>query len=180
MVESKNMTFGELEKEVEILKLNFPLTPAWNVLKSNLLVPESISKLISCGWTFGYIVSSDPPGFANPETKKIKIAGELKNPYLRDKILLHEIVHAIHHPQLSDGWMTPEESARRNNIIVEWVSRKARANPDLLRTAVLGFGLTPEVYDSASYDAFEYHPDKRQLEFEFSQEYRNIRIPLMD
>lgn len=55
-----------------------------------------------------------------------------------------------------------------NGLLIEWHSRKLRADPALLRAAVQKFGLKPEVYDKSSAIAFEYPPE--QLVFPFTAE----------
>lgn len=76
-------------------------------------------------------------------------------PYERDVTLFHELAHARHPFSLNDNrWLKYEERQQRE-IVAEWLGRKARANPELLRHTIVSFGLEPRVYDLASYYAFQ-------------------------
>ena len=56
---------------------------------------------------------------------------------------------------LDDGEGERNEGRRlRNSARTEWLARRARADPEILRDVVTMFSLQPLVYDHASYDAF--------------------------
>ncbi len=82
----------------------------------------------------------------------------------RDLVLFHELMHAWYGRSLDDSVMAP--AAAVCSLIAEWLGRKYRADPLLLRKAILNFGLVPEIYDQASYLAFYSKPDG-QLELPF-------------
>lgn len=75
--------------------------------------------------------------------------------YQRDKVVCHELTHllleAIHFEEFDVGdtgdSIVPE-------ILIEYISRRFRANPVFLRKAILTFGLKPQIYDRTSLEAF--------------------------
>ena len=143
-----------------------------DMIRNNPITTSSLEKLKEEKWRvipIHYPLGSKVQGLCSPIDKMILINSNLWG-YDRDKTLFHELVHAHYHPELAD---VPHRTFdyRENNAIVEWLARRYRAMPELLFTAVLGFGLEPEKYDFPSYQAF--HPAhlndlKRQLSFPFS------------
>lgn len=88
----------------------------------------------------------------------------------RDFTLFHELVHAWYGPDFSENsWDNPCQSPTQKNAVVEYTARQLRADPNLLRKAVLGFKLTPFIYDRSSYLAF-HRRQENQLEFPFVRE----------
>ena len=86
--------------------------------------------------------------------------------YERDKALCHEIVHAWYgreHKLLCFPDVRSGELFDLNNAIVEWLGRKIRSNPSILRQAVSKFGLKYYVYDLSSYLAFKKKDENGKL-----------------
>ena len=106
----------------------------------------------------------------------IHLADYLK-PHQRDITLFHELAH-LRHPILlssrTDTRMTPFGEYGRE-IIVEYLGRKARADPELLRHTVVSFELEPKIYDKASYVAFTGIKGQQCLSF-MSEEYATIQL----
>ena len=75
--------------------------------------------------------------------------------YQRDKTLMHEIIHAVRMKNRSYRFPSLErEISTAEHIVLEWQARLYRTDPELLRKAVLDFGLEPDIYDFVSYQAF--------------------------
>ncbi len=82
---------------------------------------------------------------------------EDSSPYERDTTLFHELAHLHYSPpdNLATIFVSRDNlSYKQMEASIEWIGRKVRADPTLLRHAVLAFGLEPYVYDQASYQAF--------------------------
>jgi len=134
----------------------------WKKIESHPLTPASIQQLIKDGWRLYYATPGSHYGGAQFKSKSLFVDISI-DPYERDKILLHEFVH-IHYGKnlLNDSLQIDghyNKLRHENRVIVEWLARQYRADPQLLRAAVLCFGLEPKVYDKASLEAFpEYGP----------------------
>ncbi|MBI2148391.1 hypothetical protein HYU23_01825 [Candidatus Woesearchaeota archaeon] len=136
-------------KEVGILTL----------IEDNEKAVSWINSLVDQGWAVvEKPIQSD--GFQLTNIKRIYINSELRD-YNRDITLLHEIVSTFYGDKIKD------------EIVVEWIARRIRADPKILRQAIRGFGLEERVHDKASYQAFNpYTCDlDRQLEFDFARGY---------
>lgn len=137
-----------------------------------------IDGLIHKGWRVEYEQDHFFAGSISlpPETK-ITLRDNL-TPYGRDKTLFHELAH-LRHPVLLSSRSGPLKTPfGKDDIetIVEWLGRKVRADPELLRYAIVSFGLQPQVYDQASYAAFRLV--KEQLSFPFAEDNYLERFPL--
>jgi hypothetical protein len=138
---------------------------------------RDISRLVEEGWELKFY--DDESGSCMLEQKEIYLFRK-SNGFHRDRVLSHEIVHAIFQ-ELKDSW--GQIYAQENRIICEYIGRKIRANVDLLRCMISTFGLEPQIYDNTSYLAFaEITTDlEKQLCFPFAQEYWNkLKIVRME
>lgn len=141
----------------------------WDQLFENSITAYFIDKLKSENWGVCYEKDHYFLGSIRLPKKIITLRAEL-TPCQRDLTLFHELAHLTHpflrNPTPLNGGPFGEESIE---AIVEWFARKARANPKLLKHAVLSFGLEPYVYDQASYRAF--NDLVPQLSFHFLDRY---------
>lgn len=164
-----------------------PTLPIWEALEKPIITSESINQLVRDAWKVrsidhraiykDYINSKGRPeetsgrdyqyastgsGGCLIEDKTILLGPvhnrfNLSQWYLRDLALAHEIVHALY-PETPDRQDYGFDFTRRQNfIVVEWTARQVRANPELLKAAVLGFGLQARIYDGVSLKAFYEH-----------------------
>lgn len=119
--------------------------------------PREIENLFSEGYVVEF---SELMSDGEVEGKIIRIDEKLRaDPYERDKTLFHELAHVLfpyfqHSKQHTDYREGP----------IEWIGRRLRADPVLLRLAVYGFGLDPFIYDKASYKAFFPDPVKNTIQ----------------
>ncbi|GEM_PF-2112921 len=151
----------------------------WQVLHQSKISTYFIDRLIGKRWKVrcDYDKSSHFFGGIDKDLPIIHLANHLA-PHQRDITLFHELAH-LRHPillsSLVDIRVTPFDKNERE-IIVEYLGRKARANPELLRYAVLSFGLEPHIYDQASYAAFGV---PEQLKFPFAADDPKEKLPLI-
>jgi len=115
---------------------------------------ESIDQMISEGWR---AVISDEMfakyGVCRFDHKEIRLRPELGG-YRRDETLFHEIIHAFYGKETADTKISGLPYWQENGKIVEWMSRKLRANPVLLKHVITAFKLKPQIYDKISYMVF--------------------------
>src|SRR3989344_2484545 len=139
----------------------------WQALHQCKISKYFIDRLVGKKWKVLYNSDTILVGSIHVTEPIIYLADHLK-PHQRDITLFHELAH-LRHPillsSLVDTRITPFEKNERE-IIVEYFGRKARADSELLRHAVLSFGLEQHVYDQASYAAFRLTPE--QLNFSFA------------
>ncbi|MBI4147030.1 hypothetical protein HY494_00065 [Candidatus Woesearchaeota archaeon] len=163
-------------KEIEhyISELQKKTSPAaWRVVNEIPISAYFIDRLIQKKWTVlcDYDKFSSICGSIDKNLPIIHLANHLA-PHQRDITLFHELAH-LRHPVLlsscTDARMTPFAKNERE-IIVEYLGRKARTDPELLRHAVVSFGLEPKIYDRASYVAFTGIKGQQCLPF-MSEEY---------
>ncbi len=123
---------------------------------------------LSIGFNGSYIPASEN------NRSHIFLNSRLKE-YARDISLFHELGHAWYDqsakfPFPDSALSQKEERHIRNGAIIEWLARQWRATPDLLRHAVHSFCLPEQIYDRASYEAFNLQEiEERQLTFSFYQ-----------
>ena len=176
VIQGYEATWNELDNYINSIK---SIDPHKNILKMAITCPidnSSIDALIAEGWNFEF---SDKwkLGGCNRYLKIIELTPSLTH-YSRDKVLFHEIVHAWYGDYLNDrfGFYADE-----NNAIVDWLARKSRANPKLLRHTIDSFGLERQIYDYPSCKAFADFDIDDQLEFPFAFScYDELRKTLMD
>lgn len=145
-------------------------------LRDNPITPKSVAGLVADG--FEVRLNNGIGGVASSKLKIIGVGmGNGLNGYQRDKNLFHEIVH-IHYGHIlddgcrdGDGCSVDGISQGERSAITEWMGRQCRAKPELLRSAVLGFGLEPRVYDRPSYESLFSNSSGRQLMFPFAEDY---------
>lgn len=134
---------------------------------------ETIDMLVSDGWRvqLNDFMEEDNGWCVFGNFKIIELSAQSKN-YLRDKIFFHELVHAWYKESLYDAFSYNMQTHRtQNNAIAEWLGRKLRATPDILRHGISRFGLDPHIYDKASCAAFSDVDIERQQVFSFVKEY---------
>ena len=146
----------------------------WGRIESHPLTPAAIQKLVSDGLGLRILSPESELWGAYLPPNRICLKTSLK-PYERDKTLFHELCHAMYRQELvglNDRLSAPPSLRQENEIIVEWLARQFRADPQLLREAINIFDLEPKVYDWASYQAFPgYRPfeiDERQFALPFA------------
>jgi len=130
---------------------------------------HTIKVLLDEKWickTDGFVWST-----CNQEKKLIDLDRELTSQgriydfYERDITLMHELNHAWYSRfRIYSGQKCLTDDASsfnefENRIINEIISRKNRADPWILKSAVESFGLEPQIYDLPSKMAFEKNPN---------------------
>ena len=150
--------------------------PIWRAIEEFPLSKDFIDGIVEEGWRVIY----EPDffflgGITHPPEKNIILKAELK-PYQRDRTLFHELAHLRHPLLLSYQTANDQKQKCEREVIVEWLGRKARADPGLLRHAVLSFGLDAYIYDKSSYQAFQGIKGQQCFSF-MREEYKDI---LMD
>jgi hypothetical protein len=157
------------------------------VIKKNPFNEYTIELLLKEGWT--YKADNSVWSTCNQDKKiinldkKIISEGKVYDFYDRDIILMHELNHAwyerfnvMSQSCLIDIGTIHEDE---NRLINELISRKNRANPWILKKAVEGFGLEPQIYDLASKMAFEHNP-KAKISNIANKNKDLLKIVLMD
>ena len=97
----------------------------WTLIEDNKLAENLISNIIDQGWAVvEKPLKSD--GFHLRSIKRIIINDKLGY-YDRDITLFHELVHIFYGDKVKD------------EIVVEWIARKIRAHPQILRQAIRKF-----------------------------------------
>jgi len=136
------------------------------LLKEKPITAQSIEGLARDGWKVIPEAFAWSSGAADAIAKKIWVSEPTA--YQRDKTLFHEIAHACYGEEIADSMtFIPERQIRQeNNAIAEWIGRQSRSQPRLLRHTLLAFDLKPEVYDWASYLAFEEYAQNPREYFE--------------
>lgn len=127
----------------------------FSLIREKPLTPDSIDEILRQGWKI--MLTGIPCRCASQcsyRTKTIYLDEGLE-PYERDKALFHEIAHAWYGLTATMDDENLGEYGTKNNALVEWACRLSRANPEILRRAVIGFNLTPRIYDRASSQAFQ-------------------------
>lgn len=135
----------------------------FNLIISNPFTKKSVDQLISIGWNLTTDLIYE--GSINPDNKTIYLREDLED-YRRDSTLFHELVHAWY-GECSYDIPIEDQHRRENAAITEWLARKLRAQPDLLKHVIKSFDLQPHVYDRISLEAFV---GKDQSTFSFMEE----------
>ena len=154
MITTELSSWKDIEEEILRLQKEQPKDELWGKVASEPISKEFIDDLVKKKWRVLYRPYNKNSGVCSFQQKKIVISRTYEHfPYRRDVILFHELAHARHGELLSSNH-EDREKRRQQEIIAEWLGRKARANPELLHHAVLSLGLQPQVYDQSSYRAF--------------------------
>lgn len=145
----------ELDNYVSALRLKDQNGMIWQEIKDNPISTTFIDGLRKERWKVRYDCIEDL-GSCDYENKIILLSSLFRFvfPFERDITLFHELAHT-RHPTLLNSVLHSPVPDPQQEVIAEWLGRKARAEPELLRHAILSFGLKPEVYDQASYRAFK-------------------------
>ena len=165
------MRWQELDAYVAKGKDLVPDLPIWKLIKSRPLDTLSLEQLVRSGWRIYWIPSLYNEGHCLYSNKEI-VMGSYPDAYERDKTLLHELTHA---------WYGDSSVGNRDMLYsiehaaVEWIARKCRNNPLLLRGAWSEFGLEPMIYDLASYKAAHPMAGDPNLPMTFPWEEARIR-----
>ncbi len=159
----------DLDKHIQELQLKTRNRKLWEDIKQSPLTPQSIDKLIAEKWKFKTVNIPDY-GICSIEAKFIQL-GTFNHGFVRDIYLLHELYHAWYGQQTNDGTFSESPYKHDNRLIGHWLARKWRTNPEILKSAVLSFGLPPRIYDASSYNAFSSEPNdfNLQLCFDFGK-----------
>ena len=133
----------------------------WEKIDARPFTCESLDQLLSIELNikfkklnnvYGYACSSDRDGI--PRKEGLLLIHNLLRPYNRDKTIFHELMHIWHgYPLDDDPGVRTSELAKKNTARVEWLSRQARADAELLRHTITKLEIQPWIYDKASYDA---------------------------
>ena len=136
------------------------------IINSNPFGDNTIELLLEEGWRVdtNYFINS-----CNPDKKKANIdgkiskEGEIYDYYRRDLILMHELNHAwfSRFELYNQGCLNDSASSHHefdNRLVNELYSRTIRNKPEVLKAAVEGFGLKPQIYDASSKEAFKDNP----------------------
>jgi hypothetical protein len=178
MTDAYERTYAEIGARVARIRETYPQWEIWGLISSRPITTNSIDSLILEGWAVGFSDNSS----CHYQEKNITLLIDLEqyeNSYQRDVTLFHEIAHAWYGDALDDRLLRGAR-CHDDRTIAEWLARQKRAEPELLRYAILSFGLAPQVYDRASYEAFAGQADlDLQLVFPFAQEYYERLKPLL-
>lgn len=131
-----------------------------NIVKSNPFSFRTIDLLVNEGWKVedGSWINS-----CNQEKKIMKLEKNLISKplfYERDITFMHELNHAYYGRFKILGRDCLDDSVNalhefESRLINEFISRNNRSNSPILQSAIESFGLKPQIYDLASYLAFE-------------------------
>ena len=151
------MSFPDLEDRILSHRRMPKNSDFWAVIDQNPLDTNAVRTLIGYGWIAEYrSLGSKDYGLCIVDSKVLAIDHLLrKNGLERDVTLAHEAIHAYFWEsgfELGDG--ENDKRSQRNYMAVEWLARKARSNPYILRALIEGFGFQPLVYDQVSRRAF--------------------------
>ncbi|MDP3728882.1 MAG: ImmA/IrrE family metallo-endopeptidase [bacterium] len=134
----------------------------WEKIDVRPFTCGSLDQLITLGLQVEFLKLEGAYGYARSQDKETiprKYANiqihNLLRPYNRDKTIFHELMHVWHGYSLDDGFDKKEHVQKINTIRVEWLSRQARADAELLRHTLTRLRIKPWIYDKASYDAFQ-------------------------
>ncbi|MEK6880437.1 MAG: hypothetical protein AABY22_12550 [Nanoarchaeota archaeon] len=141
-------------------------------LKINQLSKTSIDLMIELGWhikrppSFLKFSAKKSCGSCSPDIgflRRIMLHPILEH-YDRDKTLFHELSH-IHYDSVFKVFA--KNGLHNSEPVIEWLARKHRANPVLLKHAIHLFELEPHIYDLPSYLAFaeDYFISDRKINF---------------
>ncbi len=125
---------------------------------------ESFEELKERGIEIKFVSTKDYLGQVEifPNGSSIILMKEGIFGFERDVTIFHELMHVWYDPMLDDSPnLKNEQRCLSNEARTEWLARRARAQPELLRIVIEGFDLKPEVYDKASCLAFEYKFGKK-------------------
>lgn len=156
-------SYTRLSQAVRNLRLNDPHRPIWEMITSNPFSRESVDSMVSKGWKIWLI---DLEGFESmgggcwTELKCIILKHRLEG-FERDVTLFHELLHAHYGDELTDR-KTEGQKGEENFLIIEWIARQSRADPELLKYTINTFQLEPQIYDKVSCQAFA--PDWQSLD----------------
>lgn len=166
----KHSSYEDIKNKIEEKKKSYEniqdlTNDTFKIIKENPFNENTVSLLLEDGWVCNpdYCINN-----CIPEEKIIKLdkeltsQGEIYDFYERDLVLMHELNHAWYsrfkvYYQVCLG----DSNAIRefeNRLINEFISRTNRANPWILKKAVEGFGLEPQIYDVTSRMAFKENP----------------------
>jgi len=145
------LDWAELDAAVAKIRQETLYARDWSKIDDSF-TRGSIDILVQSGWKL-FVDFRGPGAFCSPVRKEIGLPKSLGG-FERDTALFHELVHAWFGDELNDAARRYFMRERQNNRITEWLARKLRAKPELLRHAVTTFGLEPVIYDSSSYLAF--------------------------
>ena len=173
--------FSDLEVLVEKLKLTGFKPELFDLFKLYPINKSFIDYFIASG---GKVEFQDYPmsGLLSGEALLLKNGEGRHNfkivlkknvePFKRDISLFHELVHAKH---ILAGIYVPSLDPEDENFesVVEYYARLYRADPKLLRHAVLAFGLEPAIYDKTSFEAHK-KDQEGQLLLDFTEKYTQI------
>lgn len=152
--------------------------PLLTTIKEKPFTRDSLDQLLREGWDLRFVVCVND-GYCIHYRKRIILDRDLCS-YQRDFTFFHELVHAWYGTAFSENsWDNPCQSPTLKNAVVEHTARQLRADPILLKKAVLKFKLTPFIYDRSSYLAF-HRRKKNQLEFPFVREIEENMKTMMD
>ncbi|MCH7850721.1 MAG: hypothetical protein IH845_03715 [Nanoarchaeota archaeon] len=184
-VQGHSLDWEDLDCRVNRLMEVHKRSKVWSMIDDNPFGSDSIDDICSAGWEIHYKEFRRTMGIVMPKLKSILFKNNL-NGYVRDVTLFHELVH-VHYGMRGDYLYDAGSefysgnglNVYENGQIVEWIARKSRANPEMLGYVIEKFGFEPQIYDRASFLAFNGLIDfEKQLSFPFqSEEYPND-IPL--
>lgn len=156
MLPGYRLPWHDLCARVRSLRRDVPSDPVWGLLEGRPFNEDAIERLAD--WK---VLREGEGARCYARLRLITLDPRFQG-YMRDEALFHELVHAHYWPELNDTPIDRSEWHAHSNAIVEWLARKARAQPALLARAISTFGLERHVYDRASYLAY-YPWAKRQM-----------------
>lgn len=163
-----NLSFSDLNKKIKKMEsshylYNSTFKGMWKIVKENPFTEEVLDILLEEGWSV--VIEDIKRNQCHYKSKLVKLRSKLidhsesYDSYLRDIILMHELNHSWYHrfsyygePCLHDAMVSRHDY--EGMLINEYLSRVNRADYRILRKAVRGFGLKPQIYDASSKLAF--------------------------
>ncbi|MBI5228621.1 hypothetical protein HY991_00815 [Candidatus Micrarchaeota archaeon] len=121
-----------------------------NIIKKKPLTEEAIDKLVAEGWKV--VPTDDHSSFVNRRKKIIGLKTDFKE-LQRDVSFLHEVAHAFYGQALTHNHPLDPDTVE-TFWFTDWLAKQWRRNPELLRHAILKFGLEPRIYDHVTRKAF--------------------------
>lgn len=155
-IEYSGLPWPELDSRVRHHRSKRKHADFWAVIDQHSFEVKAVEKLIWYDWTAEYRSLGKDHGSCIVESKILAIDDRLRKKGLeRDVTLAHEAIHAHF---FESGFDLEDDGddrrSQRNYMTVEWLARKARSDPYVLRALVEGFEFKPLVYDQASRRAF--------------------------
>lgn len=149
LINSTYMSWCDLQKKYHFVKDIYSSEKIWERIDSDPISPAFISWLYRNGHR---VIINGKLSSYDAKKKLITISKGFSEGFDRDCTLFHEIAHAKY--DNDDNNRPFGRNYEYRELVIEFVGRKLRADPELLKFTVLTFNLEPQVYDLTSFIAF--------------------------